>query len=203
VNIFNRLLAMILLAALVVACALTALLVAGVLGAAQVASLWPYGPVAAIAADIARIGSTARPIVLAGTVIAGALCLALLVAECATLSRRVEPWKSPGYRVRLRSDGPGLTEVVLGSLDDVVRYSARGISGIESVRGRVSQPRDGTLAVRCDAYITPHTDLPAAGVELERRIAERLEGLTGIPVRDVRIRALMHQTKSSGRRPLR
>lgn len=202
-NIFNRLLAMILLATLVVVFALTALLVAGVLGAAQVASLWPYGPVAAIAADVSTIGGAARPVVLAGAIIAGALCLALLIGECATLSRRVEPSKRPSYRVRLRSDGPGLTEVVLGSLDDVVRYSTRGISGIENVRGRVSQPREGMLAVRCDAYITPYTDLPAAGLELERRIAERLEGLTGIPVRDVRIRALMQETKPGGRRPLR
>jgi len=203
VNLFNRLLAMILLAALVVVSALAALLVTGILGAAQAARLWPYEPVAAIAADVARVGGTARVVVLAGAIVTAALCLALLVGECAALVRAPESRKRPGYRARLRSDGPGLTEVVLGGLDGVVRYSARGISGIEGARGKVSQPRDGALAVRCDAYITPHTDLPAAGLELERRIAERLEGLTGIPVRDVRIRALMQQTKPGGRRPLR
>ncbi len=69
------------------------------------------------------------------------------------------------------------------------------MAGIERARARVD-PKSGTLDVRCRAVVSPFVDLAATGPEVERAVVERLGHATGLPVRTVRVRAVVQEERA-------
>ena len=90
------------------------------------------------------------------------------------------PWRHARVLVR-PGKGPGRTEVPYSALDELAERSAREVSGVERVRARV-ELRRWALLVRCRVLVSPYADLGTIGPELQRRIAERLQHVTGLPV---------------------
>jgi len=194
----NRLLALILLLLLLAAAVLTLSLVTGALTADQVYQIWPYAPGRAIARDVALlnadtyqgapigpfgVGTPVAPVI--GVVVALLALLALL-----GIVRELSPPPRRARLLVLRGDAPGYTEIAYDTLDELAAYSARGVTGVERARARV-EPKNGALDVRCRALVTPFADLATMGPEVERTIAAGLTRATGLPVRTVRMRAVV------------
>ncbi len=193
-RVLNRVLALLLLLALLAAALLTLGLVSGLLPVATVQQVWPYAPVRAIARDAAALngrayqGQRVGAYVVGGAVVVGLLALLGLVRELTPPPRRART-------LVLRGDAPGYTEVSYTTLDALAAYGAHDVSGIEKMRARV-EPRRGGLEVRCRALVSPFIDLSQAGPQLERAIAAHLERVTGLPVRAVRVRTVVQEERA-------
>ncbi len=180
-NIVNRVLAGLLLLALVVASIVVVLLISAFVDVAQIRHLWPYGPVETIGRDITRLGPARRAPVAIGTAAAGLLALLLFVLEFRRTPRRAR-------LMTIHAEGPGYTEIAFGTLEDVVRHVGTEISGVEEItRARIDPGREG-LRVACRARISPAAEMATAGSELEQTIARRVREATGVPVSSVRVR---------------
>lgn len=186
-NVLNRVLVLILLAALLVAALLTAGLATGLLGVARVRQVWPYQPVDAIAHDLATLGPTHTVPVVAGAVILGMGTLLLLLRELAPSPRRER-------MLLLPKEGQGRTEVAYTCLDDLAAHSARTVQGIEAVTARVD-PERAALRVRLRAAVSPYAELATAGPAVEQTVKEHLERWTGVPVLEVRVRAVVQDER--------
>jgi len=205
-RILNRLLALLLLLLLLAAALMTLGLVTGALTAAQVHQLWPYAPVRAIARDVALLnvdtyqgaplgpfgpGTAVGPFVVGGAVVVALLTVLGIVRELTPPPRRARTLVLRGEG----GDAPGYTEIAYDALDELAAYTARGVAGIERARARVD-PKSGTLDVRCRAVVSPFVDLAATGPEVERAVVERLGHATGLPVRTVRVRAVVQEERA-------
>lgn len=187
-NVLNRIVALLVLLALLAAALVTLGLVTDLLTVAEVRQVWPYGPVLTICYDVAHSGTRVRPWVLGGASGAGLLALVLLVRELTPPPRRARLLVLPGA-------GPGRTEMAYSTLDALAEYGARAVQGIERVRARV-EPKNGTLTVRCHAVVSPYVNLATAGPELEQSIAQRLETVTGLPVQVVQVRTVVQEERA-------
>ncbi len=193
-RVLNRVLALLLLLALLAVALLTLGLVSGLLPVGTVHQVWPYAPVRAIARDAADLngrvyqGQRVGAYVVGGAVVGGLLALLGLVREVTPPPRRART-------LVLRGDAPGYTEVSYKTLDDLAAYGAHDVSGVERLRARV-EPRRGGLEVRCRALVSPFIDLAQAGPQLERAIAAHLERVTGLPVHVVHVRTVVQEERT-------
>ncbi len=190
-NVLDRLLGLLLLVGVLAAALVTVGLVSGALTTPEVQQVWPYPPVLQVCDDVERLPSDTRPWVLGGAMVA--LILALL-----GLWRDLTPPPRRARFLALPSAGAGRTEMSYRTLDALAEHSALGIAGIEHVRARV-QPHQEALTVRCRAWVSPYAHLATAGPELERTIADRLHQVTGLPVRTVRVRAVVQEERARRR----
>lgn len=190
-TVLNRLLGLLLLVALLAAAVVTIGLVSGALTPAQVQQVWSYSPVLHVCHDVERLPVRTRPWVLGGAI--AALLLSLL-----GLWRELTPPPRRARLLALPSAGPGRTEISYHTLDALAEHSALGVAGIEQVRAWV-QPHQRALTVRCHARVSPYANLATAGPELERTIADRLHQVTGLPVRTVRVRAVVQEERARRR----
>ena len=173
-NVVNRLLGLLLLLLVLAAALATIGLVMGLLTVPEVRQVWAYGPVVTITHDVSHLGADRWPWVLGGAIVAGLIALILLVRELTPPSRRARVLVLPGPL-------PSRTEVPYSALDELAERSAREVSGVERVRARV-ELRRSALLVRCRVLVSAYADLGTIGPELQRRIAERLQHVTGLPV---------------------
>ncbi len=188
VNVLNRLQALLLELVVLAAALVAAGLATGVLAVSRVHQVWPYAPVEAIAHDVAKLGPIRTPYTVAVALIVALLALLLLVRELSPPPRRARTLLLP-------KGGQGRTEVSYSALDDLAAHSAESVAGIERVRARVDPGREA-LTVRCRALISPYAELSAAGPAIEHTVKERLERLTGMPVREVRVRATLQDDRA-------
>lgn len=184
-RIVNHLLGLLVLLALLAAALVTLGLVLGVLTVAEVRQVWPYTPVVMIGRDAAHLPVRTQPWVIGGAIVVGLLALLGIVRELTPPPRRAR-------LLTLRGGGPGYTDVAYSTLDELASYGARDVSGIERVRARVDSTKGG-LSVRGRALVSPYVELATAAPQLEQAIAGRLERATGLPVRAVRLRTVVHE----------
>jgi hypothetical protein len=188
VNILNRLLVLLMLLALLASALLTAGLATGLLAVSRVRQVWPYRPIEDIAHDLAKLGPSRAPPVAAGSLVIAVVAVLLLTRELAPPPRR-------DRTLLLPRGGQGRTEVSYATLDELAEHSARAVPGIERVTARVD-PERAALRVRCRALIGPYTELTTAGPAVEQAVKEHLERLTGVPVREVRLRAAVQDERA-------
>jgi len=199
-RILNRLLALLLLLLLLAAALLTLGLVTGALTAAQVQQVWPYTPARAIAHDVGLLstqvyqGQRVGAYVVGGATVGALLALLGIIRELTPPPRRARTLVLRGAG-GAGGDAPGYTEIAYDTLDALAAYTARGVAGIERARARVD-PKGGALDVRCRAVVSPLIDLATTGPEVERAVAERLSHATGLPVRTVRVRAVVQEERA-------
>ncbi len=188
-KVLNRVLSLLLLLALAAAALLTAGLASGVVTVSRVRQAWPYAPIEAIAHDLSKLGPDRTPPVVVVALVIAVITLALAVRELMPPPRRARTLLLP-------KGGQGMTEVAFGSLDELAEHSAESLPGIERVRARVNMAHRA-LRVRCKALVSPYADLATTGPALEQRVKEQLEHLTGVPVREVRVRATVQDERAS------
>lgn len=184
-NVFNRLLGLLLLLVVLAAALVTLGLLSGALTSPQVQQVWPYQPVLQVCHDVEHLPMQTRPWVLGGAI--AALILSLL-----GLWRELTPPPRRARTLVLRGDAPGYTEVTYHTLDELAARSAQQVPGIERAQARV-MPGRGALTVRCRALISPFVDLATTGPAVERMVADRLHNTTGLPVQAVQLRATVQE----------
>ena len=191
-TILNRLLAVLFLLLLLVGAVLTLGLVAGLLTSAQVQQVWPYAPALAVTRDLAHLSDLARLYVLGGAAVVALLALFGLLRELTPPPRRART-------LVLHDAGPGYTELSYRTLDHLAAYNLERVAGVERARARV-QPRRGALEVRCQTRIGPFADAAATKPAIASAVAEQLERVTGLPVRSVRVRTVVQETRRTRQR---
>ncbi len=182
-NRLNKALALLALLALLAASVLALLLRTAILTPSQIGAWLPYQPVSRIAQDLAHPGSDRA---------GAALAIAVAVLIFALIALLLELWpRGRGPRsLILRADEPGRTgqiDVSYRSLDDLVARAVREVSGIDDVVVARVRPRGGTLTVSCRATVRRFIDEEAARPRVQQTVAECLQRLTGLTVRDIQV----------------
>ncbi len=182
-DVLNRVLALLALLLALVGSALVLLLRAAILTPSQVGAWLPYQPVSRIAQDLAHPGQDRR---------GAALAIAVIVLIAALIALLLELWpRGRGARsLILRADELGRTgqsEISYRSLDDAVARAVRGVSGVDDVLMARVRPRGGTLTVSCSATVHRFIDEEATRPRVQQTVAECLQCLTGLTVRDIQV----------------
>jgi len=169
--------------ALLVASVLALLLRAAILTPSQIGVWLPYQPVSRIAQDLAHPGPDRA---------GAALAIAVAVLIAALIALLLELWpRGRGSRsLILRADELGRTgqiDVSYRTLDDLVARAVREVSGIDDVLLARVRPRGGTLTVSCRATVRRFIDEEAARPRVQQTVAECLQRLTGLTVRDIQV----------------
>ncbi len=182
-NALNRALALVVLLVVLVASAAALLLRAEILSPSRVGALLPYPPASRIAHDLAHPGPDRAGVALAIT-------MAVLIAALMALLLELWPRGRGPRSLILRSDELGRTaqtEVSYRSLDDAVSRAVREVSGIDDVPLARVRPRGGTLVVSCRATARRLVDEEEVRPRVRQAVAECLQRLTGLTVRDIQV----------------
>ncbi len=185
-DVLNRALALLALLLALVGPVLVLLLRAAILSPAQVGGWLPYQPVSRIARDLAHPSPNRAGVTLA---------IAVIVLIAALIALLLELWpRGRGARsLILRADELGRTgrtgqsEISYRSLDDAVARAVRGVSGVDDVLMARVRPRGGTLTVSCSATVHRFIDEEATRPRVQQTVAECLQCLTGLTVRDIQV----------------
>ena len=177
-NVFNRVLVVLLAAALLVGAA-AALLVA--LGGARPADLAPAPWFADRLEPFAGLDGGVWTWTVGGCVALGVAAGLLLVLELRP-GRRAEP------RLTLKRDGLGAVTVTRSSVNRVVDREAGLVPGVTEAHSRVDEGAQG-LRVACRVAVEPTADLPALTAAIQERAKAALEHSLGRPVAEVRVDA--------------
>jgi len=186
-NRLNKALALLALLALFAASVSALLLRAAILAPSQIGARLPYQPVSRIAQDLAHPGPDRA---------GAALAIAVAVLIFALIALLLELWPRGRGRGRgprsliLRADELGRTgriDVSYRSLDDLVARAVREVPGIDDTVVARVRPRGGTLTVSCRATVRRLIDEEAARPRVQQTVAECLQRLTGLTVRDIQV----------------
>jgi hypothetical protein len=176
INVFNRILLLVLGALALIVGIITLLLVTQAIRPADVS---PGGLLFDQWSGIAALsGGAATTAAIVGTLLALA-GLALIVLEL--VPGRREP---PSYVVR--KDGLGQVRVARKSVSQVVQYEAGQIDGIREVRPEVRNSADG-LHVIAHASLAPDAAAATVGEQLQTTIRESVQRQIGLPVAEVQV----------------
>jgi uncharacterized alkaline shock family protein YloU len=176
VNVFNRILLLVLGALALVAGVITLLLVTQVIHPTDVS---PGGFLKDFWQGIANLAGAA-----ATTAVIGAILLALAGLAVIVIELLPPPREEQTYVVR--KDGLGTVTVARKSVRQVVLYEAAQIDGVREVRPEVSNGADG-IHIIAHASLAPDTEAPTVGEQLQVNIKDAVQRHLGLPVAEVQI----------------
>jgi uncharacterized alkaline shock family protein YloU len=191
-NVFNRLI-MILLSLVAIAFSIIVfLLVGGVVRPSQVSpggyllGLWSYF------AQLNPANATSAVVVCA---------LVVLVAVIVFLLELNIVGREPAQFV-VREDTLGKVTVARSSVRKLVGYEAARVAGVIETRQAVDKGRDG-LRVRVRALLVPEVDAPAVGQTLQEKLQQSIQGHIGLPVAEVQVATQLEPFEKPRRRRVR
>ena len=186
-NVFNRLLIILLDVAMLVAVA-AVLLVA--LGVARPVDLAPTPWFADRLVPFTQLD----PVSWSWAV---GICLALLLAGLALLVVELRPGPREEPRMTLKQDGLGLVTVTRSGVRKVVDRAAGQVPGVVEVRSRLHEGDQG-LQVLCRVAVDPAASIPDLTQELQERVKAAVEHTVGRPVAGVRVDAQIEPLTAGG-----
>lgn len=186
-NVFNRVLVVLLAVALLVG-AVAVVLVA--LGAARPADLAPAPWFADRLTPFTDLDARAW------NWTAG-VCLALVVGAGLLLVLELRPGRREEPRLTLKRDALGVVTVTRSGVRRVVDREAGLVPGVMEVRSRVEEGDRG-LRVACRVAVDPTADIPALTEALRERVKAALEHTVGRPVAEVRVDAQVEPLPAGG-----
>jgi uncharacterized alkaline shock family protein YloU len=175
-NVFNRIIMILLSLAAIAFSIIVFLLVGGVVRPTQVSpgglllGLWHFF------SQLNPADATIAVLVCALVVIAA---LILLIFELNIFSR--EP-----AQLVVRQDGLGKVTVARNSVRKLVGHEAAAIPGVIETRQAVDEGRNG-LRVHVRALLLPEADAPEVGHTLQERIQKAIQVHIGLPVAEVQV----------------
>jgi len=180
VNIFNRLLIILLDVALLVG---AGAVLAVALGLARPDQLAPTAWFAERLAPFAQLDPTNRGWAVAVAVALLLVGLLLLIAE-------LRPGRRPEPRLTLKEDGLGQVTIGRDSVRALVEREAGFVEGVMQVRAAVEEGRQGLL-IRCRVSVDPASSVPELTERLQSRVKAAVEHHLGRPVAAVGVEAAM------------
>jgi hypothetical protein len=188
-NVFNRIIIILLSLAAIAFSIIVFLLVGGVVHPAQVSpggvliDLWRFF------AQLNQADATIAVVVCALVVI---VALILLTLELNIIGR--EP-----AQLVIRNDGLGQVTVARSSVRKLVEYEAKTVPGVIETQQAVKKGRDG-LHVRVRALLLPEVDAPEVGHILQEKVQKSIQGHIGLPVTEVQVATQLEPFDTSRRR---
>jgi uncharacterized alkaline shock family protein YloU len=176
INVFNRILLLVLGALALVAGVITLLLVTQVIHRADVS---PGGFLQDFWQGIANLAGAAATAAVIGAILLALVGLALIIVELIPGPREEQTYV-------VRKDGLGTVTVARKSVRQVVLYEAAQIDGVREVRPEVSNGADG-IHIIAHASLAPDTEAPTVGEQLQVNIKDAVQRHLGLPVAEVQI----------------
>jgi hypothetical protein len=187
-NVFNRIVMLLLSAALLAFGIIGLLLIGGLIAPAAVS---PNGVLLRqwrFFTQLNTADATTAAIVCAVLALVGFI---LLILEL--LPRRREP-----AQFLVRQDGQGKVTVARSSVRDLVQFEAAAVPGVMETRQAVDGGRKG-LRVRVRASIAPEAEAPKVGETLQERVQTAIQRHIGLPVAEVQVATQIEPFEHRGR----
>ena len=175
-NVFNRIIIILLSLAAIAFSIIVFLLVGGVVRPAQVS---PGGVLINLWSFFAQLNATNATIAVVAFAIVVIIALLLLILELSSIGRE------PAQFV-IRNDGLGKVTVARSSVRKLVGYEAKAVPGVIETQQAVKKGRDG-LHVRVRALLLPEVDAPEVGHILQEKVQKSIQGHIGLPVTEVQV----------------
>jgi uncharacterized alkaline shock family protein YloU len=175
-NVFNRMI-MILLSVVAIAFSIIVLLLVG--GVVRPAQVSPGGFLLGLWGLFAQLNSTNATIAAVVFALVVIVAVILLIFELNILGRE------PAQFV-VREDSLGKVTVARSSVRKLVGYEAAAVPGVIETRQAVDKGRDG-LRVHIRALLLPEVDAPEVGHILQEKVQQSIQGHIGLPVTEVQV----------------
>ncbi len=175
-NVFNRMIMILLSVAAIAFSSIVFLLVGGVVRSSQVS---PGGFLLGLWGLFAQLNSTNATIAAVVCALVVIVAVILLIFELNIIGRE------PAQFV-VREDGLGKVTVARSSVRKLVGYEAAAVPGVIETRQAVEKGRDG-LRVHIRALLLPEVDAPEVGHILQEKVQKSIQGHIGLPVTEVQV----------------
>jgi hypothetical protein len=175
-NVFNRIIVILLSLAAIAFSIIVFLLVGGVVRPTQVS---PGGLLLGLWSLFAQLNPTNATIAVVVFALVVIVALILLILELNIIQRE------PAQFV-VREDSLGKVTVARSSVRKLVGYESATVPGVIETRQTVDKGRDG-LRVQVRALLLPEVDAPAVGHTLQEKLQQSIQGHIGLPVAEVQV----------------
>jgi hypothetical protein len=192
-NIFNRLVVIVLDLVLLAGAILILLITFGVVTAQQVL---PAGTVETVVGQWLTSFATMPP---SATLLTTLVAVLVLVVGLGLLIAELRPERQI-HTIRVRDDGMGRVTVRTDSVRDLIRYTTARLTDVLQVDPRIDLGQQG-LTVHCRTSLSPDAQIPQVSAELQSRIKETVEQHLGMKVASVTIQAQLEPLTGVETRP--
>jgi hypothetical protein len=175
-NVFNRIIVILLSLAAVAFSIIVFLLVGGVVRPTQVS---PGGLLLGLWSFFAQLNPTNATIAVVVCALVVIVALIVFILELNIINRE------PAQFV-VQEDSLGKVTVARSSVRKLVGYESATVPGVIETRQTVDKGRDG-LRVRVRALLLPEVDAPAVGHTLQEKVQQSIQGHIGLPVAEVQV----------------
>lgn len=190
-NVFNRIIVILLCLIAVAFSIIVFLLVGGVIRPAQIS---PGGFLAGIWSFYSQLSPSYATIATIGFALTLIVALIILILEFVNLRMRADQFV-------IREDGLGKVTVARNSVRKLVGYEAKGIPGVIETRQSVDKGRNG-LRVQVRALLLPEANAPEVGHTLQEKVQKAIQGHMGLEVIEVQVATQLEPFDKPRRRRL-
>jgi uncharacterized alkaline shock family protein YloU len=191
-NVFNRIIVILLSLAAIAFSIIVFLLVGGVVRPTQVS---PGGLLLGLWSFFAQLNPTNATIAVVVCALVVIVALILFILELNIINRE------PAQFV-VQEDSLGKVTVARSSVRKLVGYESATVPGVIETRQTVDKGRDG-LRVRVRALLLPEVDAPAVGHTLQEKVQQSIQGHIGLPVAEVQVATQIEPFEKPRRRRVR
>ena len=191
-NVFNRIIMILLSVAAIAFSIIVFLLVGGVVRPSQVS---PGGFLLGLWGLFAQLNST-------GAIIAVLVCAFVVIAALILLILELNILQREPAQFVVREDSLGKVTVARSSVRKLVGYESATVPGVIETRQAVDKGRDG-LRVRVRALLLPEVDAPAVGHTLQEKVQQSIQGHIGLTVAEVQVATQLEPFEKPRRRRVR
>jgi len=191
-NVFNRIIIILLSLAAIAFSIIVFLLVGGVVRPTQVS---PGGLLLGLWSLFAQLNPTNATIAVVVFALVVIVALILLILELNIINRE------PAQFV-VQEDSLGKVTVARSSVRKLVGYESATVPGVIETRQTVDKGRDG-LRVQVRALLLPEVDAPAVGHTLQEKVQQSIQGHIGLHVAEVQVATQIEPFEKPRRRRVR
>ena len=191
-NVFNRIIIILLSLAAIAFSIIVFLLVGGVVRPTQVS---PGGLLLGLWSLFAQLNPTNATIAVVVFALVVIVALIVFILELNIIQRE------PAQFV-VQEDSLGKVTVARSSVRKLVGYESATVPGVIETRQTVDKGRDG-LRVQVRALLLPEVDAPAVGHTLQEKVQQSIQGHIGLPVAEVQVATQLEPFEKPRRRRVR
>jgi uncharacterized alkaline shock family protein YloU len=191
-NVFNRIIMILLSPTAIAFSIIVFLLVGGVIRPTQVS----------LGGSLLALWSFFAQLNLINATIAVVVCILVLIAALILLILELNILQREPAQFVVREDGLGKVTVARSSVLRLIGYESANVPGVVETRQAVDKGPDG-LRVRIRALLLPEVDAPTIGHTLQEKVQQSIQGHIGLKVAEVQVAAQLEPFEKPRRRRVR
>jgi hypothetical protein len=180
-NVFNRIVVILLAAVLFIGAVLILLITFGAVTPQQ---LLPAGTANTVLGQWIEAFARMQPNV---TLLTTVIAVLVILVSLWILYLELRPKPQPDV-IRIREDGLGTVTVRTKSVHDLILHTASTMPDVLQVHARIDRG-PGEVNIHCRTSLTPEADVPQVTTELQERIKQAVERYLGMHVASVTVDA--------------